>query len=145
MTDRITGIILLVFALLYGFGALRLKAGFGSGPVGPKGFPIMLAIVLAIVAVGIFLRTDPEPSWLKRGAWVNIGAASISFIIYAYLLVPIGFIISTTLVTGFISERFGANWWRALLTGFASSLALYALFVFALDIPLPIGRVFGGR
>jgi len=145
MTDRITGIVLLVFAALYGFGAFRLKAGFGAGPVGPKGFPIMLAIVLAIVAIGIILRTDPDPIWLKRGAWVNIVTASISFIIYAYLLVPIGFIISTTLVTGFISQRFGAIWWRALLTGFASSLALYALFVFALDIPLPIGRVFGGR
>ena len=145
MTDRITGLVLLAFAILYGFGASRLKAGFGSGPLGPKGFPLLLAITLGIVAIFILFRPDPDAALPKRRAWFDLVAVSASFLVYAYLLVPLGFILSTALETGLVSQRFGAKLWQAALTGIVASLAMYALFVYALDIPLPRGRVFGGR
>lgn len=145
MTDRITGIVLLIFAIVYGFGASRLKVGFGSGPLGPKGFPYLLAVTLAVVAILIIIRTDPDPPWLDGRAWLNLVVVSLSFIAYAYLIVPIGFIAATALETGFVSQRFGARPWQAALTGLLGSLALYVLFVYGLGISLPIGRLFGGR
>ena len=145
MTDRIAGLVLLGFAALYGFGAFRLKVGFGSDALGPKAFPYMLAIVMAICAVAIIIRIDPDPTWFKARGWINIAIVTSSFILYAYLLVPIGFIAATTLETGFVSQRFGAKWLPALVTGLVSSLVMYALFVFALGLPLPIGRIFGGN
>lgn len=145
MTDRITGLVLLIFAIIYGFGATRLKVGFGSDPLGPKAFPLMLAIILGLVAIAIMIRTDPNPKWITRAGWINFVIVPISFILYAYLLVPIGFILATTLETAFVSQRFGAKLLPALITGLISSLVLYALFVFALGLPLPIGKVFGAR
>ena len=145
MTDRLTGLALLVFAVIYGFGASRLRAGFGSGPLGPRGFPVMLAVALGLVAIGIIFRPDPDSELPRGRQWLGLSLVSLSFIFYAYLLVPLGFILATTLETAFVSERFGAKLWQAALAGLIASLAMYALFVYALDIPLPVGRLFGGR
>lgn len=144
-SDRITGLVLLGLALLYGFGAARLKAGFGSGPLGPRGFPLLLAVCLGLVAIGIFFKNDISPERFKASSFLNLMIVSASFLAYAYLLVPVGFIAATTLETGFVSQRFGAKLWQAALTGLVASLAMYALFVYALGIPLPTGRIFGGR
>ena len=145
MTDRITGVVLLVLAALYGFGALRLEAGFGSGVLTPKDFPLLLAAALALFALGIIFRPDPDAELLKGRSWLNLVIVSLSFVAYAYLIVPIGFIAATTLETGFVSQRFGAKLWQAAVTGLAVSLVLYVIFVYGLGISLPIGRVFGGR
>jgi putative tricarboxylic transport membrane protein len=145
MTDRIAGVILMILALWYGFGASRLKAGFGADPLGPKVFPFMLAITLGVVAIFIVFRVDPNPAWFGRKTWLNLSLVTLSFIIYGYLLVPIGFIAATVLETTFVSQRFGAKVQHAVVTGLLASLAMYVLFVYALGIPLPIGRVFGGR
>lgn len=145
MTDRIAGLVLIALALWYGLGASRLEAGFGSGPIGPKAFPLMLAIALGVIALFLLIRTDPEPMWPKRRTWGDFVLLLASFVAYAYLLAPAGFMVATTLETGFVSQRFGAKWWQALLTGLIASGALYLLFVFALGIPLPSGRWFGGR
>ena len=145
MTDRITGVALLILAALYGFGAVRLEAGFGSGVLTPKDFPLLLAASLGLIALGIIFRPDPDAELLKGRSWLNLAIVSLSFIAYAYLIVPIGFIAATTVETAFVSQRFGAKLWQAALTGVAVSVALYLVFVYGLGISLPIGRVFGGR
>ncbi len=145
MSDRLAGAIILIFAVWYGLEAFRLKPGFGFSALGPKDFPLLLAVVLVITASAIFLRPDPEPEWPALRPWADIGLLLVSFVGYAYMLVPVGFVIATTLETGFVSQRFGAKPLQALLVGLISSFALYALFVYALKIPLPIGRVFTGR
>ena len=145
MSDRIAGIVLLVGAIVYGFGALRLKASFGSDPLGPKLFPLILAVALALMALAIIIRVDPDPKWFSPGAFLNLVVVCISFIVYAYLLVPLGFVAATAVETGFVSQRFGARWWQAAVTGIVASLTMYALFVYGLGIPLPLGWVFGDR
>lgn len=145
MSDRIAGILIVLFALFYGLEALRLKSGFASGPIGPKEFPLILAAALVVTALFLLFTVDPEPDWPLRSSWLNLGVVVASFVAYAYLLVPTGFIAATTLATGLVSQRFGAKAWQALVTGFVASLALYVLFVYALGIPLPVGKIFGAR
>ncbi len=160
--NRVTGALTLAFALWYGFEALGLKSGFGSGPITPRSFPLLLAVILGLTGIAIFFSpsankalpdsdsSDEAPAsetvgWPTPGGWLNTGLLLVSFVAYAFLLIPIGFIAATTLETGFISQRFGAKLWQALLTGLLVSLSLYALFVFGLSIPLPVGSIFGGR
>ena len=100
---------------------------------------------MGLVALGIIFRPDPDAELLKGRSWLNLVIVSLSFIAYAYLIVPIGFIAATTLETGFVSQRFGAKLWQAALTGLAVSVALYLIFVYGLGISLPVGRIFGGR
>ncbi len=142
MSNRIIAILIIIFSFLYGLEAYRLKSGFGSDSVGPRGFPIILAILLASLGIVLVFKKDPLKNWPNLQNWFNISLALVSFVIYAYLLVPIGFIASTTLETSFLSQRFGAKIWQAVLLGLGSSLFLYFLFVYALQIPLPIGKIF---
>jgi len=62
---------------------------------------------------------------------------------YAYLVVPLGFILTTTLEMTLLSLLFGARWWQGLLGALAFTLAVYFLFTEALGVTLPVGRVFG--
>ncbi len=142
MSDRITAILIFIFAAIYGLEAYRLKSGFGSDSVGPRGFPLILAALLAIISIFLFLKPEFIERWPGRNEWINLLSMLVSFVVYAYLLVPIGFIAATTIETGFLSQRFGAKIWQALILGLGSSLFLYVLFVHALQIPLPIGKIF---
>lgn len=167
--NRVSGALIFIFALLYGLEAYSLESGFGSGVITPRSFPLLLAVILGLIGVTIFFSPTPAdtPSgnpddasqsaetddssaesgrvWSPLNSWVNIGLLLTSFVAYAFLLVPIGFLTATTLETSFVSQRFGAKVWQALVTGLLVSLMLYTLFVFALNIPLPVGRIFGGR
>lgn len=142
MSDRISAILILIFSFVYGLEAYRLKSGFGSDSIGPRGFPIILAILSAILGIVLLLKPSSPKNWPDGKSLISIALTLVSFVVYAYLLVPIGFIASTTLETSFLSQRFGAKYWQAVLLGLGSSLFLYFLFVYALQIPLPIGKLF---
>ena len=142
MSDRNAAILVLIFSFFYGLEAYRLKSGFGSDSVGPRGFPLMLAAILAVLGIVLLFKKPTPKNWPNAKSWLNIVLALVSFVIYAYLLLPLGFIASTTLQTGFLSQRFGAKYWQALLLGLGSSIFLYLLFVYALQIPLPTGKLF---
>lgn len=145
MSDRIAGSLILLFAIWYGFEASRLKLGFLSGGLTPRQWPYALAVAMAILAIVIIIRVDPEPEWPPLSAILNIFGVAISFVIYAYFLVIIGFLAATTVETTFLSQRFGAKPLQAVYVGVGASLLLYVIFVFGLGIPLPLGRIFGGR
>jgi len=63
----------------------------------------------------------------------------VVLILYAALLQPLGFIISTTLAVGTLCWRMGARPVKAYVTGAVSGVAVYLLFSFALDLALPLG------
>lgn len=146
MADRITGIFILACAIVYGLGASRLESGFGSGPVGPQLFPTILAVCLGLCAIGMLFRTDPAPNWPKGAQiWLKLFLLIVAFLFYAYGPISVrnlGFVISTSFVTAAVSIFFGARFIPAVLVGVISSLALYAIFVFGLDLSLPIGNIF---
>ncbi len=144
MTDRIVGALLWGLALWYGLEAVRLKVGFVTDPVGPKAFPLLLAGLLALTSTYLLWRPDPEPAWPQAPVWLNAGLALGSLVGYAYLLVPLGFVLATTLEVGFLGLLFGGRARASFPAAFALALGLYALFVWGLGIPLPLGRVFGG-
>lgn len=145
MSDRIAGGVILLFSIWYGFEASRLELGFLSGGLTPRQWPYALAVAMAILAIIIIIRVDPEPDWPPLSKIVDILAVAISFVVYAYFLVIVGFLVATTIETSFLSHRFGAKPLQAVLVGVGASLLLYVIFVFGLGIPLPLGRIFGAR
>ena len=145
MSDRIAGSIILLFSIWYGFEASQLKLGFLSGGLTPRQWPYALAVAMAVLAIVIMIRVDPEPKWPSLPQFADIFGVAVSFVVYAYFLVIVGFIIATTIETAFLSQRFGAKPLQAIMVGVGASLLLYVIFVFGLGIPLPLGRIFGGR
>lgn len=144
MTDRITGGLLLLITLGYAYMGYHFKVGFMADPIGPKAFPLLIAGLLFLFILYILIRPDPEPQWPGLKIWLNMALVLFSLVIYAYALVPLGFIATTTLEVTILAVIFKGQLWKGIIASLVLSLTLYAGFVFLLDIPLPVGKIFGG-
>ena len=144
--DRILGIILLLVAIGYGAQTFGFRVGgFTSDSLGPRAYPQLLAVLLGLFSLPlIFKPSSFRPAWPASSTWLALGGMVVGLVLYAYLIVPVGFILSTTLIIALMALLFNAPPLRSLLASFAVSLGLYSLFVFALGISLPVGRIFGG-
>ena len=138
MSDRLTGLVLLALAVAYGVTAGGYEAMIGD-PLGPVVFPIVLAIPLGLFSVYLIVRPDREPAWPKGPALFKQILAIVAFAAYAYLLEPLGFVVSTLLAVVALGCLLGARLRDAGLAGLAISVVLFVLFNNLLDLPLPAG------
>jgi len=141
--DRVVGALLLLLAAGYGLEALGLEAEYLADPLGPKAFPLLLAAVLFGLSFLLILFPGPGP-WPGFLAWRQQALAVVSFVLYAYALAPLGFVLASGLEIGFLARILGTSWIKGLFAGFVFALGLYLLFVFGLGIPLPLGSWWPG-
>ncbi|RDI95178.1 tripartite tricarboxylate transporter TctB family protein [Meiothermus sp. QL-1] len=142
MTDRIVGSLLLLLALGYGLEASRMQVSFFTDPLGPRPFPYIIALLLGLSALGLLLRPDPEPTWPPKRFWAVLGLVLLSLGAYAYSVVPLGFVVATTLEMTLLAWLFGASVPRGFLAALVFSLVLYLLFTEGLGVGLPSGFFF---
>jgi putative tricarboxylic transport membrane protein len=143
MADRIVGALILLVTIGYVVMASRMEVSFLSDPLGPKPFPYLIASIMGLSALWLLFKPDPNPQWPERGFWLPFGLVLVSLVAYAYLIVPLGFIITTALEMTLLSALFGARWWQGLAGGLAFTLTIYLLFTQVLGVTLPTGRIFG--
>ncbi|MDF3920626.1 tripartite tricarboxylate transporter TctB family protein [Salinicola salarius] len=138
--DRVFGLVMLVIAVAYYYGATQFPVPFGgSEAVGPETFPKLLAVILAICSLYMIVKPDPDNHWPASRTFVELGIAVVTLIVYALLLEPMGFIVSTTLAVGTLCWRMGARPIKAYLTGLISGVVVFVLFTYGLELPLPLG------
>ncbi len=144
LTDRATGVFLLLFAVWYSYQTTNFKVGFMTDPVGPKAFPLILAFLMGLLSIYLIVRPDPNPDWPAADTWLRMGMITLTFIGYAYLMVPIGFVPATTLEMVALALIFRGPLVKAIIGSFVFSLLLYGLFDYVLDLSLPTGQIFRG-
>ncbi|WP_458526814.1 tripartite tricarboxylate transporter TctB family protein [Onishia taeanensis] len=139
--DRIFGVLMIVLAVAYGWGATQFPEPFGGGAeaVGPETFPLLLAVVLTLSSLYMIVRPDPDNAWPWSRTGVELVIAVVVLVLYAMLLQPLGFIPSTLLAVGTLCWRMGASPGKAYLTGGVAGVVVFLLFNFALDLALPLG------
>lgn len=138
--DRFFGILMLVLAVAYGWGASQFPEPFGgSEAIGPETFPYLLAVVLGLSSLYLIVRPDPDSAWPWSRTGVELLIAVAVLILYAAMMEPLGFIISTALAVGTLCWRMGSAPIRAYATGLVSGVVVFLLFGFALDLALPLG------
>ena len=138
MSDRLTGLALLALAVAYGVMAGGYQAMIGD-PLGSAVFPIALAIPLGLLSLYLIVRPGPEADWPRGRALLKQGLALIAFVAYAYLLEPLGFLVSTFLAVVVLGRLLGARLWQAGAAGMAIAGVLFVLFDSLLGLPLPAG------
>ena len=122
---------------------------FPTDPLGPKAFPWLAAFLLAIGGMALLREglkaalADAPPVAAAAGARNRILLATASFIAYAFLLAPLGFVFATVLEFAFLARLFGGTVVRGAVVGLIFAFLLYLLFVYGLGLPLPLG-VFEG-
>ncbi len=96
-------------------------------------------MVLGLSSLYMIVRPDPDHAWPWSRTGIELLIAVVVLVLYAALLQPLGFILSTTLAVGTLCWRMGSAPVRAYLTGAASGVVVFLLFNFALDLALPLG------
>jgi putative tricarboxylic transport membrane protein len=138
VSDRLAGLTLLVLALAYGIAASGFQAMIGD-PLGPSVFPLVLAVPLGVFSLYLLFRPDPEPDWPRGRPLLKQVLAVVALLAYAWLLEPLGFVLTTLLAVVALGCLLGARLWPAAVAGAAIAIVLFVLFNNLLSLPLPTG------
>lgn len=144
MSDRIAAGVLIAVAVAYIVMALGIQASFFTDPLGPRWVPILIGVFVIGSSVALLVRPLSRTDWPDGPTWVRLTAFLAGLVAYAYLLVPLGFIVATTLAYTLFALLFRGPPWRSLMAGAIFAVASYLLFSTALDLYLPTGRLFQG-
>jgi len=148
--QKVCYLIFLVIGILYLLGSLLLPIGALATPKGGL-FPLLVAIFLIGMSTALiagFVKGSPVaveavedfPEGKDRH---RVLAVAIALILYALLLKPIGYLLSTVGLMGAIVHLLGLRGWvRVALAAILTGVLSYCLFALILDVPLPRGEVF---
>ena len=139
MSDRVFGFIGLLLAAFYAWQATVIELSFISDPVGPKAFPFVIAIILALSSLVFILKPDPAPDWPAAGRIFEIAISVAVMVAYAQALPLVGFVLSTAVAASFLSWRLGAAPLRAVPAGIAIAVGIYIIFHLILGLSLARG------
>ena len=141
--NRISGFILLIIGMMTAWGSTHLSMGKFKHP-GPGFLPFGLGIFLIILSLILILKSwkreiSPTPLWFQR-TWLRplLGVAILIF--YAFVIDRLGFILTTfifLLIWMGLIERLK---WKAIFSiSVGTTIVLYLIFAFFLEVPLPKG------
>lgn len=139
MSDRIFGGLGLALALFFIWQATLIEESFISDVVGPKVFPIIIGVLMALASVWFIVRPDAEPAWPGRGRLLEIAAAVIVMVLYAELLPVAGFLIATAVASAYLTWRLGTAPLQSLVVGLCISGGIYIVFRVILGLSLAKG------
>ena len=139
--DRVSSLVLVVFALVAVNEARKLRFGSLSAP-GPGFVPLCLAVALALVGLLLLWRAlrepaSPAPPAAPGARWKSVVSLA-ALVAYTFALEPLGFVLATAaLLFFFFRVLDGQRWWVALAGAVAISLLSYLVFARALNVRLP--------
>jgi putative tricarboxylic transport membrane protein len=140
-TDRVSGSVLILFALLVVWESRHLPLGTIRQP-GPAFIPILLALLLALFGVWVVLTGNRAPSFSSIGwqGWRHALAILAAAIFAVFALERLGYRLTMLVVLGFLIKLVERRGWGVSLV-FALGLSFGSFFLFytILRVPLPEG------
>lgn len=143
-SDRIFAVLWALVLIWYGYTASQLTVEFSYEPVGPKAFPLLLTVLMAVCVAYLLIKPDRDPHWPERTLIVKLAAMILALAVYGAFFVDLGFIPATALMTLVVGRLYDGRWLASAITGVLLSVGLYLLFEYVLDVALPAGMLFGG-
>lgn len=141
--DRIFAGVFLILSGLIAWTAYHFDVPFQYEPLGPKAFPIILAIITAICSIWLMIKPSQNTWHPTKEVLIKILSGLIIMVAYAALFEKAGFIIATTLVGAVFSWLFGEKPLKAFLYALVLSLISYFLLADLMQLNVPVGILFG--
>jgi putative tricarboxylic transport membrane protein len=135
--DRISGLIVLLIGIGAAWHGYGLQVAFAADPVGPKAFPIIAGLILAICGASIALH----PSGMKweTGDYGRVIVVAAASLIYPLLLVPIGFVPATSVLGFSVAKAFKGGTLQSAIGSICMASAILLLIDISLGLGLPRG------
>jgi putative tricarboxylic transport membrane protein len=138
-SDRILGAVCLAAAAAMGWAALDYAAVISYEPVGPRAFPLLLAVLIGLCGAWLVARPSAHSAAVAPGRMGPLLACMAAIVMYALLFETLGFTVATTLLAVPVGMAFGGTWRQSLLGGLALGVGLYIFLDKLLDVVLPTG------
>jgi putative tricarboxylic transport membrane protein len=140
--DRLSGVSIIIFSGVTIYLASQLPMGRAGKP-GPGIFPLLLSVVIGFLSLALLLtslRSKGESGGGETPAsrW-RIGYLLGEIFLYAFLLRPLGFLISTWIFLLLLKPVVKKTWAPVLLGASLLSVAFFIFFKYLLKVELPMG------
>lgn len=139
MSDRIMGLFGLLFAGIMFWATGQIEESFIQDPLGPKAFPSLITALIAISSVIMIIRPDANPSWPPLKKWLELIITVGVMVAYGAILPELGFVLSSILMAAFMIQRLGGTVVQSLVAGTLTSVGIYFVFGFGLQLSLAKG------
>jgi len=154
--NKAEGIVTL-FILICGLGYFLAATQYSIGKLDSPGaglMPRLLGIAFVLLSASLLVtnwfgrRSEPPPSPAHRERSPKLKTplqVTVILILYVAAIPPLGFILSTFLAIFFTARFMGLEGWRKpVLLSLGTVAFAHLLFVLLLDVPLPVGALWGG-
>jgi putative tricarboxylic transport membrane protein len=142
--DRIAGVVILFFGVGILWQGKRLLMGTLREP-GPGFFPNLVASLMIILSLFLIIprgKPESEGNPFTLNTTMRIVVILVALGIYAFLLEPLGFLVTSFLLMACLFKVYGNERWPlAILYSLIGVVASYVLFEVALKGNLPKGVI----
>ena len=151
--DMVTGIVGLLTCIFFFIMTQQVRQPANLLEPGPRLLPYVAIFLIGISSIALIVkgykeREIAEKPYFPKGGVIKVTKSFLMLVIYAVAMTYLGFVITTPFATdAFIYDLKGNSEVKPVSTVIISvvvAAVLYAMFVFAFQIKLPAGVLFGG-
>ena len=151
--DMVTGIVCLLTCIFFFIMTQQVRQPANLLEPGPRLLPYVAIFLIGISSIALIVkgykeREIAEKPYFPKGGVLKVTRSFLMLVVYAIAMTYLGFVITTPFATAaFIYDLKGNSEVKPVSTAIISvvvTAALYAMFVFAFQIKLPAGVLFGG-
>ena len=151
--DMVTGIVGLLTCIFFFIMTQQVRQPANLLEPGPRLLPYVAIFLIGISSIALIVkgykeREIAEKPYFPKGGVIKVTKSFLTLVIYAVAMTYLGFVITTPFATAaFIYDLKGNSEVKPVSTVIISvvvTAVLYAMFVFAFQIKLPAGVLFGG-
>lgn len=151
--DMVTGIVGLLTCIFFFIMTQQVRQPANLLEPGPRLLPYVAIFLIGISSIALIVkgykeREIAEKPYFPKGGVIKVTKSFLMLVLYAVAMTYLGFVITTPFATAaFIYDLKGNSEVKPVSTAIISvvvTAALYAMFVFAFQIKLPAGVLFGG-
>jgi putative tricarboxylic transport membrane protein len=139
--DMIAGVLLIAIGIAVSIWAIRLQVGTLLRPLSGF-FPLLVGSGIVALSIILVFRgwrgggKAPQP----YGDWQRPAIMVAGLAVYALILAPVGYILSTILIAMVTLRILGLKSWKVIgLSSVVLSVTVYFVFTRLLDVELPAG------
>ena len=150
--DMVTGIVGLLTCIFFFIMTQQVRQPANLLEPGPRLLPYVAIFLIGISSIALIVkgykeREIAEKPYFPKGGVIKVTKSFLMLVIYAVAMTYLGFVITTPFATAaFIYDLKGNSEVKPVSTVIISVVvtAVLAMFVFAFQIKLPAGVLFGG-
>jgi hypothetical protein len=143
--ELVIGVLLALFGLLAIVSNYQIGAGWASD--GPQAgyFPLRMGVIIlfcSIIVIAQALAKNDRSAFVERAQLRLVATVLLPLIVYVAAIQFTGIYVASAIFIGAFMAFIGKfSWWKAAGVGAGFSLALFWIFEFMFQVPLPKGPI----